>query len=66
MFRTGETENDGPWGKRTGKVEFVVATQGSAPAGAARFDGVERRDPAGGDEESARWLNERMTACYND
>ena len=61
MFRASDG-SDSPWAKRAGKVEFVVASAGLT----ARYDGIERPGQSGGDEESSQWLNERLTACYND
>ncbi len=56
--------NGGPSG-RFGNLAFVVGDPvGSHPA--AESDQSNDTSNTGSDHECAKWLNERLTACYND
>lgn len=51
--------------RRFGQVEYVVAEaeSKSKPSG---YDYADNPCQTGSEEECAEWLNELLTACYND
>ena len=66
MHQPNDRGTNGEAAKPFGQLEFVVVHP-AAPS--ARGDGSFTpggRRGVGGDEDSAHWLQERLTACYND
>ncbi len=51
--------------RRFGQVEYVVAEGESNPK-RSRYDYADNPCQTGSEEECAEWLNELLTACYND
>jgi hypothetical protein len=49
---------------RMGKLAFVVGDPAESRSITSRAEYDTQRQP--GDDEAAKWLNERLTACYND
>ncbi len=51
--------------RRFGKVEYVVAEVDSRPR-QSEHDYADNPCQSGSEAECAEWLNELLTACYND
>ena len=49
---------------RLGRLAFVVGDPAEARSVTPRAERDPARQP--GDDEETKWLNERLTACYND
>ncbi len=48
-----------------GQVDYVIADSEEA-SGYKRHDYADNPCQTGSEEECAEWLNEQLTACYND
>lgn len=51
---------------RLGKLAFVVSEATEARAAASPSDHANNPCETGNDDECAKWVHARLTACYND
>lgn len=51
--------------RQFGQVEYVVANA-EENSKRGRYDYADNPCQSGSEEECAQWLNEQLTACYND
>lgn len=51
---------------RLGKLAFVVREATEARAAASPSDRANNPGETGNDDECAKWVHARLTACYND
>jgi hypothetical protein len=67
MFQPkNDEQSNGNPSRRFGRLAFVVGDPSDSHSTVAESDRSSDTSHNGSDHECTKWLNERLTACYND